>query len=416
MSPAPHPRPPHTPVLVLDVGYGGLGVARSLGRWGIPVYGTAAIPGSPALTSRYWKQTFTWDFAGASGGDSVRFLLEVGRRIGARIVLMPTTDVTVTLMAEQAAALAERFIFPRQSTELVRRLMDKRQLYALAAQHGVPTAETVFPESRREVEEFLGRVTLPLVAKGTDPRRPGGTAKALLWSREDVLGYYERAVEATSGGAQPPNLTLQEFIPGGDEAVWMFDGYFDQGGRCLAGFTGRKLRQYPAYVGVASLGVCMRNQTVEEMSRAFLAGLDYRGPVDIDYRFDARQSCYRILDVNPRIGATSRLFVDQGALDVARVCYLDLTGQPRAAGPLVVGRKWLLEEDALAFLQYRRDGRLGLFAWARSLAGVREAAWFARDDLAPFLARVRWAVGRRRRATPAGPRAVAGSWAGSNGP
>ena len=39
-----------------------------------------------------------------------------------------------------------------------------------------------------------------------------------------------------------PNILFQEYIPGRDEDVWMFNGYFDRDSRCLAGFTGVKLR------------------------------------------------------------------------------------------------------------------------------------------------------------------------------
>jgi hypothetical protein len=35
---------------------------------------------------------------------------------------------------------------------------------------------------------------------------------------------------------------------------------------------------------------------------------------------------------------------------------------------------------------YRRRGDITLTGWARSLRGVREAAWFALDDPGPFLA------------------------------
>ena len=59
-----------------------------------------------------------------------------------------------------------------------------------------------------------------------------------------------------------PNLMLQEYIPGGDDSIWMFNGYFDANSDCLAGFTGRKLRQTPPYTGVTSLGVCLPNDVV----------------------------------------------------------------------------------------------------------------------------------------------------------
>jgi hypothetical protein len=39
-------------------------------------------------------------------------------------------------------------------------------------------------------------------------------------------------------------------------------------------------------------------------------------------------------------------------------------------------------------------GHLSLRAWIHSLRGIDEAAWFARDDLAPFF-RMLWQLARR---------------------
>ncbi|MNC88655.1 hypothetical protein D3C83_44940 [compost metagenome] len=51
----------------------------------------------------------------------------------------------------------------------------------------------------------------------------------------------------------------------------------------------------------------------------------------------------------------------------------------------VEGRKWIVEDqDIYSCCRYWRDGKLGPARWAASLAGIREGAWFAWDDLAPF--------------------------------
>ena len=54
----------------------------------------------------------------------------------------------------------------------------------------------------------------------------------------------------------------------------------------------------------------------------------YRGPLDMGYRFDARDGQYKLLDVNPRIGSTFRLFAAENGLDISRVLYLHLTKKP----------------------------------------------------------------------------------------
>ncbi len=178
---------------------------------------------------------------------------------------------------------------------------------------------------------------------------------------------------------------LQEYIPGGDDVVWMFNGYFDSASDCLVGITGRKIRQTPVYTGATSLGICLRNDEVDETTRRWMKALGYRGILDIGYRYDARDDQYKVLDVNPRIGGTFRLFVARNGMDVARALYLDLTGQTVPIAEPIEGRKWLDERDVFSCLQYRRDGRLTVRQWAASLGGIRESVYFARDDIAPFV-------------------------------
>jgi D-aspartate ligase len=69
-----------------------------------------------------------------------------------------------------------------------------------------------------------------------------------------------------------------------------------------------------------------------------------------------------------------------------RVLYCDITRQPVWPGRVREGRKWLVEDHDLdSSLTRVRDGTLTPRRWLASLAGVEEGAWFARDDLRPFL-------------------------------
>src|SRR2546425_11829555 len=73
-----------------------------------------------------------------------------------------------------------------------------------------------------------------------------------------------------------PNLMLQEYIPGGEDSVWMFNGYFNEHSECLFGITGKKLRQFPAYTGMTSLGVCLKNEAVEKNAKELMQAVGYR--------------------------------------------------------------------------------------------------------------------------------------------
>src|SRR5262249_34933085 len=150
--------------------------------------------------------------------------------------------------------------------------------------------------------------------------------------------------------------------------------------------TGRKIRRFPVYTGVTSLGICIPNDTVIRTTIAFMQAIGYRGILDIGYRWDVRDGQYKVLDVNPRIGCTFRLFSARCGLDVARALYFDLTGQPVPRTEPANGRKWLVEDfDLISALSLWRQGCLSLKDWLRSFSGVEEAACFALDDPLPFL-------------------------------
>ena len=370
------------PAVVLGFHYGGLGVARSLGRLGVRVHGVDRDRRAPGLTSRYCRTAHVWDCEQAPVADTLSFLDDLGKRVGPA-VLIATSDAAAVLVAEHADELAPRFLFPRPSPRLVRALTDKREVFRLAQEHGVPTPAVVFPESREDVRTFLSRAAFPVMLKAINPTRlERRTGHRLLVARtpEDLLRQYA-AWEETDA----PNLMLQEYVPGDDTTVWMFNGVFNEWSECVAAFTGQKLRQHPAYGGATSLGVCAENAAVARLTMDFMRALRYQGVLDIGFRYDGRDGLYKLLDPNPRIGATFRLFVDQQGMDVARFLYLDLTGQPVWLAPMRAGRKWIVEDaDLDSSLARVRAGRLTLRGWRESLRGVEEGAWFARDDLRPL--------------------------------
>lgn len=361
------------PVVVLGLGdHGSLGVARSLGRWGVAVHG-ATTERTPASRSRYFRSVPRW------AGDA-ESLLAIGRRVGSRAMLVPTGDAAGLFVEDHADVLTEAFRFPRQPPGLARRLSSKRGMYDLCTEHDVATPSTAFPQSRDDVATYDG--PFPVMVKAIDNtlvEQRGVERMALAHDRSEVLAAYDRLEDPAR-----PNLMLQEYIPGGAEQVWMFNGYFDRGSECVFGATGRKLRQCPPVTGSTSLGKCEPNDEVDKATRGFMQVLGYRGILDCGYRYDARDGRYKLLDVNPRIGATFRLFVGSGGLDVVRALYLDLTGQSVPPDTVAPGRKWLVENNDL--VSFVRTPELGPVTWLRSLRDVQEGAWWAADDPRPFLA------------------------------
>jgi D-aspartate ligase len=375
------------PVVVLKfdpnvMHHGGLGVIRSLGRRGVPVYGMHEGPWAPAASSRYLYGRCFWQ-PSPDDADRVRAgLTRLSERIGQPAVLVPTDDAGAIFLAEQGDDLRQRFLFPDPPRDLPRRVAGKYSMYELCREFDVPCPRAAVPESLEAAREFAADAGFPLIAKLTTPWANGRgklRSTSIVSDREQLEDTYQACAEAGAG------LMLQEFIPGGPSRDWFFHGYCDGSSTCRPAFTGVKERSYPAHAGLTSLGRSTANARLRDEVTALLARLGYRGILDLDLRWDARDDQYKLLDFNPRIGAQFRLFRDAVGTDVATACYLDLTGQAVPVSEQVTGRGFMVENyDPISALRYWRGGELGLGSWLASLRTVDETAWFARDDLRPF--------------------------------
>ena len=377
-----------TPVVMLkSVAHGGLGAVRSFGRLGVPVYTVEAEPGTPAFSSRYSSGKLRLDIETAPREQALSALLALARRIGTHSVLIPSTDYAAIFIAENASDLREWFLFPEQSPELIRALYSKKEMYFLARRFDVPTPATNFPKTRAEVVEFANCARFPVMVKGIDGTRlcaRTGKKMVVANSPSELLRSFD-----TLGDPEQPNLMLQEFIPYAEGSRWMFDGYFNKGSECIAGFTGQKLRQCPIDTGYTTLGVCRTNRTIDDIVRRWMKALGYCGLLDIDFLYDHRDERYKAIDVNPRLGASFRLFVSANNLDLARVLYFDLTGQQLGQVSMREGRRWLVGDlDLVCSLRSHRAGALSLRSYFQSLRGVQETGYFALDDPLPLLMRL----------------------------
>jgi D-aspartate ligase len=378
------------PLLVLKVGHyplhhGGVGIARSMGRVGIHVYGVYEDRFTPAAMSRYVQGRFVWRNGEVSGDEFLTGMTDIARYVRRPTVLIPTDDHGAILMAEHRDVLAKTFVFPRQPIGLPRAVARKDGLYRLCKELGVPCPEAVFPATWDDVEEFLARAVFPVVVKRTNhwwlQQDTAVKSTTIVNSPHALLEICGNVDEFSGAG-----LMFQEYIPREHGEDWIFHGYCDDSSDCLVGFTGVKLRSYPAYAGPTTMGRSVENQALREQAEKLFKTINYRGIMDLDYRLDRRDGQYKLLDFNPRIGAQFRLFVDDAGIDVVRALHLDLTGRAVPRSRQVDGRRFVVEHyDVVAGWAYHRDGGLTLRGWLRSVRFAEELAWFDGHDMRPFV-------------------------------
>jgi D-aspartate ligase len=323
----------------------------------------------------------------------VSFLLDIGATIradhGTPAILLTLSDWIAIFIERNSDALREQFVYPQPERPVVSALLNKWEMHLLAKAHDIPTPAAVHPASFDEIEEFLAQTDFPILMKAADKYVGDPPPTKMIRSREELI----EEVGDHDAGRGPLNIVLQEYIPGDIDSVWMCNGYFGADPHRDVTFTGKKLRQLSA-AGIASLAICVPNETVAAQTRRLMRGVGYRGCVGIGWRYDERDGRYKLLDVNARLSGVFRLFEGTNEMDIARICYLDLTGQDVPVTALRPGRKWMREEDFRVAASSVRSGQLSITEWVSSIRGIRERHWLAVDDPLPFFARVGVALRR----------------------
>jgi len=374
-----------TSVVVLRCEIGAVCIMRSLGMYGISITGVDADTHATAFHSKYCKNKQIIKFDKNKSDEYLENLINLGKTYSKKPLLIQTSDDMAIFIVDHSEQLEKYFLFPKNDSELISKIVSKKGMYSLALENDVPTPVTLFPKNLEDVHKYCEDGKFPLMLKGiygNHLEARTGKKMVLVNNKEELVENYLLLEDPAE-----PNLMLQEYIPGDDSQVYIFNGYFDADSQCLSAFTGHKLRQNPIHVGSASLGICKWNQEVADITIKFMKDIGYSGILDIGYRYDARDGKYKVLDINPRVGQAFRIFVAENGMDVIRSQYMDLTEQNSTEQVVPrEGRRWMIEDDDLiSSIHYYQEGTLKIKDWLSSFRHVEEGAWFSWRDPLPFV-------------------------------
>jgi len=370
-----------TGALVIGGNLNGLSIARSLGRHGVPVWVTTPPNAKLASCSRYTLRTLPWP-----DGESeaqVAYLLELAARYDLdQWVLFPTSDESASLLSKFHTALSRRFLVSTPTWEALRWAYDKRLTYQLAAEQKVDYPLTIYPATEVDLEGIP--CAFPAILKPATHATINRFTADKAWpvaNREELLARYREARELI-----PPELILvQERIPGGGESQFSYAALcYD--GQPIASLTARRTRQYPIDFGYSSSFVeTLDIPEIVGPSRRLMTAIRYTGLVEVEYKLDARNGRYKLLDINPRLWTWSPLGGRAG-IDFPYLLWRMMVGRPVPEKTGRTGVRWVrMSTDVPAAIHLMLRGRLSLGAYLRSLRSPVEFALMAADDPLPGL-------------------------------
>ncbi len=367
--------------LVLGGDYQGLGIARSLGRHGIPVC-VLDDERSIARASKFVGETVRVPSLRGTR-ETVNALLDVGERLQLDgWVLYPTREEMVAAVAKNRDLLTQRFRVPTPAWPSVRPAWDKRETYRLAERLGIGAPRSWFPVG----EDGLAVVETdtPVVVKPAIKEHFVYATGAKAWranNQEELVAAYRRAAEIVPRD----EIIVQEMVPGGGERQFAYCALFKDG-EVLADMTVRRIRQHPSDFGRASTFV----ETIDlpglaQPSVAFLRAIDYYGLVELEYKQDPRDGGYKLLDVNARTWGYHTLGSAAG-VDFSHLLFRDQLGLPVERVSARAGVRWVrLVTDLPNAVRDVHAGAAQTGEYLRTLRHFDTEAVFSLADPLPWL-------------------------------
>jgi predicted ATP-grasp superfamily ATP-dependent carboligase len=365
--------------VVIGGDYQGLGIVRSLGAHGIPVF---------ILDDEYSISRFSRYATGSVRVPDLRredTTVEALLRLASEYklhqwVLFPTRDELLATLSRNREILSKYFRVPAQDWETIRLVWDKRNTYRLANDLGIPIPKTWLPPAFEHLNKI--EFDFPVAIKPAIKEHFFYVTKAKAWqanSPSELQNLFKRATQFVN----PAELLVQEIVPGSGAQQLAYCAFFKEG-RAIGKMTVRRTRQHPPDFGRASTYVeTIEMPEVEELAERFLRSINYYGLVEVEFKQDPRDGQLKLLDVNGRTWGYHSLGRAAG-VDFPYLLYRDQmceSLEPACGRP---GMSWLrLATDAPTSMLEILRGRMKFRDYIRSLCRVDESAVFSYRDPLP---------------------------------
>jgi len=271
---------PHTPLIIIGPdGANPLGIIRSVGRVGVPVFLLSNDRSTLARLSRFVKGgQYNVNFAEpAELRQALELLLHKIQRPDTKPLLVATNEIHYTRLLPIDDFVTQHFdeLTPaRQAAPLC----EKEQQFSFAEQAGFRISKTVILRTSKDLEQ-VAALQFPVIIKPSAGHSTGGYKnKADIFENIDSLKTNIEPVFENPATV----LLAQEFVPGDDRHVLFFLASCGEMGQVRAWLTGHKQRQFLPNRGVMASGYLEYLPDLAEKSKILCKLFGLRGSIGVE--------------------------------------------------------------------------------------------------------------------------------------
>lgn len=255
----------------------------------------------------------------------IRALAGIGEEItsqGKIGIVHGSADWNTRILSAHADELSAWYVVPYIDFDLLDDITRKERFYELCEELGIPYPKTWYIDCDEGAAPIdASSYPYPLIAK------PSNSATYDLLDFPGKKKIYEigtpaeleAAVAAVRASEYQHQLVIQDFVPGGDDAIRSLTTYSDASGSLRVVAGGRVILQDHSPLALGN-PVCILSERVDriiEDASRFLAHVGYHGYANFDIKYDSRDGSYRFFEVNTRPGKNT-FYVTLGGVDFVR--------------------------------------------------------------------------------------------------
>ena len=255
----------------------------------------------------------------------VETLKAIGRELAAQGkggIVHGSADGNTRIISAHKEERSEWYVVPYIDFALLDEITQKDRFYELCEELGMDYPKTWYVDCAADAEPLdSASFPYPLVAKPSHSASydlldfPGKKKVYEIETPEEL----ERAVAAVRASSYDHQLVVQEFIPGGDDAIRSLTTYSDAQGKLRVVAGGRVVLQDHSPLAIGN-PVCILSERVQRIindAARFLEHVGYRGYANFDIKRDDRDGSYRFFEVNTRPGKNT-FYVSLGGMNFVK--------------------------------------------------------------------------------------------------
>lgn len=373
------------PAIVLGCHKIGLGIIRALGEKKVPIVGVYYNEMDMGYVSKYVIGSYRCPHPDDDEKGFVSFLMSLAPQWEGG-VLIPSDDATLIPTSKHKYELERHFRVMANEWQITEKYIIKKHTYAIAHEIGIPSPRTLVPNELQHAMDFVKQIGFPCLLKPSVGHRFFEIFRKKMIFVETIRQLEDAYDKTKEAGTE---MMIQEFIPGDDKSGANYNSLFVDGAPIVE-VTAEKVRLSPPRTGFPRVVISKHIPQLLSPGRKILRAIGYNGFSCMEFKKDARDGVYKLMEINGRLNLSTPLSVMAG-VNFPYLAYLhSLTGKaPDAAvGGFREGIYWIdVGKDIVETLRSFRQEHLSIVEYLKPYFLPHVFTILSFGDPLPFIKR-----------------------------